>query len=87
MTRIFFDLALFLSILFLPWWANLFLAFLGLFLFKNFYEYLIYGTIVFVLFSPMSNRTISSPVYFSIILISSFVLIEAIKRNIIFYKK
>jgi hypothetical protein len=87
MKRVFFDILLFLSVLLLPWWASLFLAILGLFIFNKFYEYLIFGVIVFVLYSTRSSRIISSPVYFALILTLSFALIEIVKRNIIFYKK
>lgn len=87
MKRVFFDILLFLAILFLPWWASLFMAVLGLFIFKNFYEYLVCGVIIFELYSPMSNRVISSPFYFALILTASFALIESAKKNIIFYKK
>ena len=87
MKRVFFDILLFLAVLFLPWWVGVLLAVVGLFVFNNFYEYLIFGVIVFVLYSTPSNRIISSPVYYSLILTLSFVLIETIKRNIIFYKK
>jgi hypothetical protein len=87
MKRVFFDIVLFLTILFLPWWAGFLMAFIGLFVFNNFYEYLAYGVIIFIFYGPMSNRFISSPVYFSLILTTSFALIEFIKTNIIFYKK
>ncbi len=87
MKRAFFDIVLFLSVLFLPWWASLFLAILGLFVFNKFYEYLMFGVFVFVLYSTRSGKIISSPFYFALILTLSFAIIEIIKRNIIFYKK
>lgn len=87
MKRVFFDIVLFLTILFLPWWAGFLMAFIGLFVFNNFYEYLAYGVIIFIFYGPMSNTLISSPVYFSLILTTSFTLIEFVKTNIIFYKK
>lgn len=87
MKRAFFDLSLFIAILFLPWWASIFMAIVGLFIFRNFYEYLAFGVFSFVLYSTSSVRAVSSPVYFALILTLSFAFIQIIKRNIIFYKK
>jgi hypothetical protein len=87
MKRIIFDALLFLIILFLPWWVSLFFALAGLFIFKNFYEYLVYGVFIFVLYFSPGQSFIASPLYFSLILTLSFVIIQIIKNHIIFYKE
>lgn len=87
MKRALFDFLLFLSVLFLPWWINTPLAFLGLFLFKNYYEYLAFSVVVFVLYRTSEVGATSSPVYFSLIVVLSYILIQFIKERLIFYKK
>lgn len=85
--RVVFDIIFFLSIFIFPWWVSILLSFLGIFLFKNFYEFIIINTIIYLLYSVPNNRLIASPIFFSSTIILSFLLIEFIKSNIILYRK
>jgi len=87
MKRIFFDIILFISIFVFPWWVSLFFVFIGIFIFNNFYEFIGAGIIVFALYSFPDDRLISSPVFFSLLLIISYLVLQFIKSNIILYKK
>ncbi len=44
--RIIFDVFVFLSILFLPWWFSITTMFFGLVAFKNYYEILFFGLLI-----------------------------------------
>lgn len=85
MKRVIFDVVLFLSIFLMPWWITLILAIVGHFLFKNFYEFIISGIIFYALFSFPSVRIISSPIWYSLILIILFLSIREFKKFVIFY--
>jgi len=85
--RIIFDVFLLLSVFVLPWWISLLLMFLGIFAFKNFYEFIVANIVVYSLYSIPSPRWISSPLFFFSVVALSYVLIQYIKDNIILYKK
>lgn len=85
--RISFDLVLFVSIFVLPWWINVPLLFIGVFVFRNFYEFLLFSAIIFSTYSVLDGRLISNK-YFYVALISFiFIVMEFFKRQIIFYRK
>lgn len=86
MKRIIFDLALFLSILLFPWWVTAIFAFSGLFLFKQFYEFIIVNLIVYSLFSYPSGRVIASPLWYPLIVCAFFIVIQYVKSRMILYK-
>lgn len=88
MKRVIFDILLFISIFIFPWWISIPLLFLGLFAFKNFYEFVVAGILTYSLYSPAGgDRLISSPVFLSAVIIIIFIVAQLIKDNIIFYKK
>lgn len=87
MKRVIFDIILFLSLFVLPWWISLFLVIIGIFIFDNFYEFIVSGIIFFSLYRAGNERLISSPIIFSLSLIIFYIVIQYIKSNIIFYKK
>ena len=87
MKRIIFDVVLFISVFVLPWWFSVFLLFIGIFIFNNFYEFIIASVIIYSLYAIPGNRIISSPIFFSSVLIILYIAIEYIKNNIILYKK
>lgn len=86
MKRLFFDIILLLSVLIFPWWISIFFVFIGIFIFNNFYEFIISNIIVFSLYSPTSGNITSSPIFFSLVTITSYLLIQFIKEHIILYK-
>jgi hypothetical protein len=86
MKRVIFDIVLFLSIFVLPWWASVFFVIIGIFIFDNFYEFIISGIIFFSLYRAPSDIPISSPIIFSLSISTIYIIIQYIKSNIIFYK-
>jgi hypothetical protein len=87
MRRIIFDVILFISVFALPWWISILLLFIGLFAYNNFYEFIIANSIIYSLYSPFGDRLISSPVFFSLVVIVLYIVIKIIRNNIILYKK
>jgi hypothetical protein len=86
MKRIIFDVVLFLSIFILPWWVTAVLAFVGIFIFGQFYEFIISGAIMYTVYSSQDGRAISSYLWFPLILCFLYVGIQALRRYIILYK-
>lgn len=87
MKRFVFDLILFILIFICPWWVGAFFLFIGLFVFYNFYEFIIFSVIIYSLYSVNSDSFLSSPLFFSLIITLSYFVIESIKNNLILYKK
>lgn len=87
MKRIVFDAVLFTSVFVFPWWISVLLLFIGIFIFNNFYEFIIASVIIYSLYAIPGDRIISSPIFFSSVLIILYLIIEYIKNNIILYKK
>ena len=87
MKRFIFDLILFLAVFILPWWVSLFLVFIGIFIFDNFYEFILTGTMLFALYRPGSDRLLASPIIFFASIIILYLIIQLVRDNIILYKK
>lgn len=87
MKRLIFDIILFLSVLVFPWWISAPLMFIGIFLFKNFYEFIISCVVIYVIYSHPNGSMISSPVFFALFTMSLYLTTQVIRKNIIFYKK
>lgn len=87
MKRVIFDIILFIFIFICPWWISFLYIIVGIFLFHDFYEYIVAGFIMFALYSVDNERIISSPVYFSLMVIISYAGIQFIKSHMILYKK
>jgi hypothetical protein len=86
MKRVIFDIVLLLCIFTMPWWITIPLSFIGLFVFKQYYEFIITWIIMFSLFSIPGPRLISSPMWSAIIVGVLYIGIQALKRHIILYK-
>lgn len=86
MKRIFFDIVLFLSVFIFPWWVGAILALLGMFLFKEFYEFLAFGVILYILYAIPGKVIIASQIWFHVILVFIFVGIQFLRRRVILYK-
>jgi hypothetical protein len=85
--RVVFDLILLISVFIFPWWASVIIILIGMFIFDRFYEFIIASSIIFSLYSILDGRIISSPVFFSLMIIALYTLIQYFKDNIILYKK
>lgn len=86
MKRIFFDILLFLSVFVFPWWMSALLALLGVLLFKDFYEFLMVGIIIYILYAIPGKEIITSQIWYHVILISIFAGIQFIHHRTILYK-
>jgi hypothetical protein len=87
MKRVIFDIILFISVFIFPWWISILLVFVGIFMFNNFYEFIIASVIVYSLYAIEGDRLISSPIFYSLIIITLYIVIQIIRSNIILYKK
>jgi hypothetical protein len=85
--RVIFDIVLFVSVLIFPWWISIFMLFVGIFIFDRYYEFILFGLIIFSLYSIPTPRIISSPIFFSSIVVFLYILIQHTRSNMILYKK
>lgn len=85
--RALFDIVLFISIFIFPWWISVFLVTVGIFIFDKYYEFIVALAIIFSIYSTPNDKIISSPIFFSLIVIFFFIFIQYFKNNIILYKK
>lgn len=85
MKRGVFDIILFLSLFILPWWVGALLAVVGIFWFKNFYEFILSGIIIYSIYTIRGSGLLSSPVFFSASLTIFYLLIQSIRHRIILY--
>ncbi len=86
MKRAIFDILLFLSVFTMPWWISFILAFVGIFAFKQFYEFIIVWIILYSIFAIPNTRFISSPLWFSLIVGMAYVSIQYVRQYMIIYK-
>lgn len=85
--RIIFDLILFVLLFILPWWISIFLLFIGFFIFKNFYEFILGFIILFELNSlSLTKNNIYYLIIFSLLINILFFILKSIKSKIILYK-
>ncbi len=86
MKRVIFDAILFLSLFILPWWVGAVLVFIGIFLFKNFIEFIVSLIIIYALYIIPSEGLITSPISFSAIILIIYLGIQILRHRIILYK-
>ncbi len=86
MKRVILDIILLISVFLFSWWITLLLGVVGMFAFRHFYEGIIAGFLLYILYSVPSTRIIASPLWFPVILIGVFFIITLIKKFIIIYK-
>ena len=87
MKRVIFDVILLISVFVFPWWISVLLLLIGIFIFKNFFEFIVANIIIYSLYAVSNDRLISSPVFFSALIIVLYIAIQIIRNNIILYKK
>ncbi len=85
MKRTVFDVIFFISLFIFPWWLNVILAFIGVFIFKNFYEFIISGIIIYSIYFIFNGSLLTSPIYFFTIVILLYVGIQIFRHKIILY--
>lgn len=83
--RIIFDILLFLSIFMLPWWIMVILVFVGIFIFKNFYEFIVSFVIMYSIYMIPGVKI--TPFWFSLIISTLYLSIQGIRHYIILYKQ
>ncbi|MES2930169.1 MAG: hypothetical protein V4665_00070 [Patescibacteria group bacterium] len=87
MKRIIFDIAILLCVFIFPWWVAVILGILGLFLFSHFYEFIAVCVALYALYAvPSSPHILASPLWFSAIVIFTYLGIQSLHRYIILYK-
>lgn len=87
MKRVFFDILLFACIFLSPWWVTLSLSVVGLFIFANFYEYLISSVIVYVVSTTPANTLFNNSLLIYSIIIIFYFITQYLRHNIILYKQ
>lgn len=87
MKRTIFDIILFIFLFISPWWVIVPIAFVGMFIFKNFYEFIVSILIIYSLYYVPKNGIINSEIFFFAIVILIFIIVQYLKNNIILYKK
>lgn len=85
--RVVFDVALFVLAFLAPWWLVAILAIVGLFLFRDFYEFIIISAIFYSLYLINLDKFIASPVFFVFIVFLIYLVSQIAKNYIILYKK
>jgi hypothetical protein len=86
MKRIIFDILVFILLLISPWWISLSLLFIGIFIFKNYLEFIIGFFVVYSVYAIPKEGILYSPIFYTAIIILSYIIIQYLKNNIIFYK-
>ncbi len=86
MKRIIFDILFIISVFILPWWFNVILAFIGVFLFDKFYEFILILLIIYSLYSISEASEISHVIIVAMIINAIYFLVQVFKSNISFYQ-
>ena len=81
--RILFDILLFLSIFILPWWVMVIIVFIGIFIFKNFYEFIFAFIAMYSLYIIPNSRL--TPFWFSLAISVIYISIQSFRHYIILY--
>lgn len=84
--RIFINIALLVSIFYLPWWATTFIVLFGIFIFKNFYEAVLAGFLMDILYGTKTIEFMNIWFIFTAFYFLIYILITAFKKNIRFYE-
>ncbi len=86
MKRVIFSILLFLSVFILPWYINVLLAFIGIFIYPQFYEFIVVAVIMYATYRIPSARIIASPIWFPLIVSVTYISIQFIRSHLIVYK-
>ncbi len=77
--------ALFLSVFFLPWWITVLLAIVGILFIQNFYEVVVAGLLIDLLYGTDTSLFFGFSAVFTIGALALVVLGERFKKNIRLY--
>lgn len=86
MKRVIFDVFLTLSLFTMPWLVTLILVFVGIFVFKQYYEFIVTWVIMFFLFAIPGDRQITHETLVFVTIGVVYVGIQTLKRYMILYK-
>jgi hypothetical protein len=86
MKRVIFDILLIIFIFILPWWVNVALVFMGIFLFDKFYEFIITLVILYSLYMIEGTTKTSSIIFAGVLINVMYFGIQILKSQISFYK-
>jgi hypothetical protein len=86
MKRAIFNIILFISVFTFPWWATVIMLFIGIFTFRNFYEFIFVGAIIYSLYYIPKDNLISSPIFFTSSIVILYWILQFIRNNIFLYK-
>jgi hypothetical protein len=87
MKRFIFDCMLFISVFTLPWYATIIIAIIGVFLFYQFYEFIIAIAVSQSLFAVNNGYFFTKSFWFFITAIVLYMVMQLIRNSIIFYKR
>lgn len=82
MKRALFDITLFLTILFAPWWLALLIAIYGVFYFTFYYEVLVFGVLYDVLYGTMDSGIFGFGITGFLVSFVLFIFINRLKREL-----
>ncbi|MBI2046222.1 MAG: hypothetical protein HYT28_02285 [Parcubacteria group bacterium] len=83
--RISFDIVLFISLFIAPWWVSLIIALGGVFFFNHFYEIIVAGIIMDIVYGSPEASFLDFPFISGVAALLFFVGGEYIKKRMIFY--
>lgn len=86
MNRVAFDIIVCISLWLCPWWVVSVVAFIGLISYKDFYEFLFVGSIIFALYNIPTRGIMTSPLWYSLTLSVIYLGIQLSRRYITYYK-
>ena len=86
MKRAIFDILLFIFVFILPWWGTLVWAIFGLFIFKDFYEFLASSVMIYVISTPRIYSIFNHSLFVYLSIIIFYLVSQFIRRHIILYK-
>lgn len=86
MKRVLFDIIIFFSLFALPWWATAIFAFVGMFVFPQFFEFIAVWVIIYAMHAIAGPQIITSPVWFPVIVCTIFAFVQILRQHIILYK-
>lgn len=86
MQRFFFDFVLFISVFVFPWWLSVAITFFGLFVYKNFYEFILAFAILYSIYTVPANTILTSKLWFPVIVSIIFISAQYLRRYIVLYK-
>jgi hypothetical protein len=85
--RTIFDVALLVTILFLPWWCFIFFALIGGLVFKNYFEVIIAGFCMDALYGTEAVAFHGFRLFFTLATLVLFFSLDALKSKIRFLEK